>query len=135
MRHYIALIRKEPEGDFGVSFPDFPGCVTAGRSLDEARAFAHEALQLHVDGMAEDGIALPEPSSLETVMADPDDRDAVALLVSVSTGAAKAVRVSITVPEDALAEMDRYARSHGMTRSGFLVRAARAIMNKPDQAA
>jgi predicted RNase H-like HicB family nuclease len=33
MTAYIALIRKEPDSDFGVDFPDFPGCVTAGRTL------------------------------------------------------------------------------------------------------
>ena len=50
MTSYIALIHKEPRSDFGVSFPDFPGCVTAGRTLDEARKMAEEALALHVDG-------------------------------------------------------------------------------------
>jgi len=36
MANYIALLQKEEDSDFGVSFPDFPGCVTAGRTLDEA---------------------------------------------------------------------------------------------------
>ena len=31
MPSYIAIIHKEPESDYGVSFPDFPGCITAGR--------------------------------------------------------------------------------------------------------
>jgi predicted RNase H-like HicB family nuclease len=38
MRNYIGIIRKEADSDFGVSFPDFPGVVTAGKSLDDARA-------------------------------------------------------------------------------------------------
>ncbi len=37
MRHYIALLHKEPKSDYGVSFPDLPGCVTGGKTLDEAR--------------------------------------------------------------------------------------------------
>ncbi|TIV05731.1 MAG: CopG family transcriptional regulator, partial [Mesorhizobium sp.] len=37
MRHYIGLIHKDADSDFGVSFPDFPGVITAGTSLDEAR--------------------------------------------------------------------------------------------------
>ena len=37
-RQYIALIHKEDASDYGVSFPDLPGCVTAGATLDEARA-------------------------------------------------------------------------------------------------
>ncbi|MBL0942631.1 MAG: type II toxin-antitoxin system HicB family antitoxin, partial [Alphaproteobacteria bacterium] len=35
--NYIALIHKDKNSDFGVSFPDFPGCITAGKTLDEAR--------------------------------------------------------------------------------------------------
>ena len=44
MTAYTALLRKEPNSDFGVDFPDFPGCVTAGRTLDEARRMAGDSL-------------------------------------------------------------------------------------------
>jgi predicted RNase H-like HicB family nuclease len=44
MRNYIGLIHKEADSGFGVSFPDFLGVVTAGKSLDDARAMAEEAL-------------------------------------------------------------------------------------------
>ena len=81
MRAYIALIHKESTSDYGVSFPDLPGCVSAGVTLDEARAMAEEALALHIDGMVEDREPLPEPSSMEAVMADRENRDAVANLV------------------------------------------------------
>ena len=40
---YIALLRKEADSDYGVEFPDLPGCVTAGISLDDAAAMAREA--------------------------------------------------------------------------------------------
>ena len=39
---YIALLRKDADSDFSVDFPDFPGCVTAGTSLEEARLLAAE---------------------------------------------------------------------------------------------
>ncbi|MFA5120274.1 type II toxin-antitoxin system HicB family antitoxin [Zavarzinia sp.] len=125
MGPYIALIHKEAESDFGVSFPDFPGCVTAGSSLDEARAEAQEALALHVEGMIEDGEALPEPSTLAAVMAERENRDAVAFMVQLPQKASRTVRVNITLPEDLLAEIDRHAEAHGYTRSGFLAAAAR----------
>jgi len=51
MPHYIALVHKEGDSDFGVSFPDFPGCVTAGATLDEAARMAREALELHIEGL------------------------------------------------------------------------------------
>lgn len=61
-KHYIALVRKKHDSDYGISFPDFPGAVTAARSLDEAVERAGEALALHVEGMAEDGEPIPPPS-------------------------------------------------------------------------
>ena len=51
MSQYIGLIHKDADSDYGVSFPDFPGAVTAGSTLDEARAMAEEALPFHIDGM------------------------------------------------------------------------------------
>jgi predicted RNase H-like HicB family nuclease len=82
MRDYIALIHKDADSDFGVSFPDLPGVVTAGRDLDDARRLAEQALALHVEGLLEDGDAIPEPSSLDALMEDGDNRDSVAVLIS-----------------------------------------------------
>ena len=129
MRQYIALIHKDVDSDYGVSFPDFPGCVTAGGDLDAARGMAEEALAFHVDGLTEDGEALPEPSSLEAVMSDPEHRDGVAILVALAGSPAKTVRV--TLPEDALREIDSYAEAQGFTRSGFLLTAARRVLACP----
>jgi len=128
MPSYIGLIHKEAKSDFGVSFPDFPGVITAGTSLDDARAMAEEALALHVEGMTEDGDAIPEPSTLEEVMSDPDNRTGVAILVSVKTEQPKAIRVNVTLPQDVLEQIDRYAEAHGFTRSGLLTQAAKKLM-------
>ncbi|HRD44915.1 MAG TPA: type II toxin-antitoxin system HicB family antitoxin [Caulobacter sp.] len=130
MRAYIALIHKEPDSDYGVSFPDLPGCISAGLTLDEARAMAEEALALHLEGMIEDGEAIPEPSSMEEVMADRENRDAVAILVPAPAQSVKSVRVNITLPEDTLREIDAYAEASGFTRSGFLARAAKQAMGR-----
>jgi predicted RNase H-like HicB family nuclease len=132
MRNYIGLIHKDADSDFGVSFPDFPGVVTAGKSLDDARAMAEEALAFHIEGMVEDGEAVPEPSSLEDVMADPDNRDGVVILVGVKTDTRKAVRVNVTLPEDVLEQIDQFAEAHGYTRSGFLARAAKHAIEQPE---
>ncbi len=121
MTAYIALIRKDGNSDYGVDFPDFPGCVTAGRSLDEARRMAAEALALHVDGMLEDGDALPAPGTLDTVMADRDNADAVAFLVDVPEVPVRTVRVNVTLPQDVLDAIDKVTTN----RSRFLAEAAR----------
>lgn len=81
MRDYIGLIHKDEGSDYGVSFPDLPGCITAGRTLHEARAMAEEALALHLEALAEDGEAVPEPSSLGYVMSAAENREAVAIPV------------------------------------------------------
>jgi predicted RNase H-like HicB family nuclease len=85
VRNYIGLIHKDADSHFGVSFPDFPGVITAGTTPDDARAMAEEALALHLEGLAEDGEAVPEPSALEEVMSDPDNRSGVAILVPVKS--------------------------------------------------
>jgi predicted RNase H-like HicB family nuclease len=120
MTSYIGLIRKDADSDFGVDFPDFQGCVSAGVTLDEARRMAQEALELHVSGMVEDGEELPAPSSLEAIMADPENGEAVAFLVTVQEPADRAVRVNITLPERLLRRIDERAKN----RSAFLARAA-----------
>ncbi len=130
MTHYIGLIHKDAESHFGVSFPDFPGVATAGTSLDDARAMAEEALAFHIDGLIEDGAAIPEPSSLEEIMANPDNRDGVAVLIAVKTQTPKTVRVNVTLPSDVLEQVDRYAEAHGYTRSGFLTQAAKKAMGR-----
>lgn len=128
MRQYIALIHKDPDSDYGVSFPDLPGVATAGSTLDEARAMAVEALALHLEGMAEDGEDIPAPSSMEEIMKDAENKKSVAVLIEAPAAPIKTVRVNVTLPADALEEIDRYAESHGLTRSGFLAQAARKAM-------
>ena len=126
MTSYIALLRKDEASDYGVDFPDFPGCVTAGRTLDEARRMAAEALALHVEGMAEDGEAVPEPSDLDAVMATPENREAVVFLVDLPARPAPTVRVNVMLPQDVLDAIDRATTN----RSRFLAEAARAKLRE-----
>ena len=125
MANYIAVVHKDPKSDFGVSFPDFPGCITAGTTIDEAKDMANDALSLHVKGLLEDGEDIPSPSKLEDIMENPEYSDSVAILVvSISEAKPRSVRVNITVPEDMLRKIDDIAKRRGMSRSSFLVNAA-----------
>jgi predicted RNase H-like HicB family nuclease len=128
MRQYIALIHKDADSDYGVSFPDLPGVITAGSTLDEARDMAAEALALHLEGLIADGEAVPAPSSLEEIMSDAENRDGVAVLIAAPSPEVKTVRVNVTLPADVLSEIDEYAEREGFTRSGFLVQAAKKAM-------
>ena len=63
---YPAIIKKEKNGKYSVSFPDFKGgkfglCVSCGDTLEEAESNAQEALRLHVEGLR-DSSKLPTPS-------------------------------------------------------------------------
>ncbi len=120
MTAYVALLRKQTDSDFGVDFPDFPGCITAGETLEDARRMAAEALQLHIEGMIEDGDPIPAPSGLEEIMADPNHRDGVAVLID-AVIRRPAVRVNVSLPPDLLEAIDRVSQN----RSRFLADAAR----------
>ncbi len=122
MATYIALLRKEGTSDYGVDFPDLPGCVTAGRTLEEARHAAAEALALHLEGLMADGDAVPPPSGLDAVMGDPHNAEAVAFLVDAPVAAPRAIRVNVMLPEDVLRAIDRVTGN----RSRFLADAALA---------
>jgi predicted RNase H-like HicB family nuclease len=121
---YIAYLHKERNSDFGVSFPDFPGCVTAGRTLEEAQRMAAEALALHISGIADDGDPIPEPSTLDALANDPDRKDAVAFLVRVEPEMERTVRINITAREKQVKQIDSLAHRAGMTRSAYMVQSA-----------
>jgi predicted RNase H-like HicB family nuclease len=123
MRHYIGVVHKDAESDYGVSFPDFPGAVTAARTQDEAVEMAAEALALHVEGLLAEGEAIPDPSSLEQVRADPDYRDGMPVLVPLKSDAV-AVRLNVTLPGVIVRRIDAYIDASGQSRSGFLAEAA-----------
>ena len=125
----IGIIHGSP-GAYGISFPDLPGCISAGDTLDGVLAASAEAVAFHVAGMAEDGDAIPVPRQLDALKADPrfadDFADAVLVAAVPFAPPGKAVRVNITLDEHLLAAVDRAAEAIGSSRSGFLADAARA---------
>lgn len=122
--NYIAYLHKDRNTDFGVSFPDFPGCITAGRTLEEAHRMAAEALALHIAGMVEDGDTIPSPSALDDLADDPARKDAVAFLVHVDPHTDRTVRINITAREKQLERINQLANRAGMTRSAYMVASA-----------
>lgn len=63
---YPIIIEKGPTS-YGAYSPDLPGCVAAGASVEEVKALMKVAIELHLQGMIEDGDPLPEPSSAEWI--------------------------------------------------------------------
>lgn len=118
---YIAYLRKDKGSDYGVEFPDLPGCVSAGSTLEEAKAMAAEALAGHVAVLQEEGEPVPPPSTLDALADDPHRGDAVLFLVELDPGLLKSERVNVMIPRHLLGRIDA---ASGGNRSRFLVEAA-----------
>ena len=77
-KSYLVVFAKgrgEEAGLMGYS-PDVPQCVSCGDTLEEMRAMMTEALEFHLEGLAEDGLPIPEPHTT-SVEFDPAVRDEV----------------------------------------------------------
>ncbi|MGH6811111.1 MAG: type II toxin-antitoxin system HicB family antitoxin [Methylocella sp.] len=70
MTHYAAIVEDQQGKAVGVWFPDLPGCVSAGDTLDEAMLNAAEALELWAGAMIESGQEIPPPRSLTDLRGD-----------------------------------------------------------------
>lgn len=137
MKNYIGLVDYERSDDgvrdvYGIIFPDFPGCVSAGNSFEEVLRMGAEALSAHVAWMKDDGDTIPEPSSLEQVrkMAAGEDGEwldldgSIIVMVPLLIFGDYAKRVNITIPVSLLEQIDAVTTN----RSGFLAEAARQML-------
>ena len=64
---YPAIFEKAVQGHYGVSFPDLPGCISVGDTLQQAHEMAKEALGLHLWGMERDDNDIPVPASIDEI--------------------------------------------------------------------
>lgn len=125
--HYPALIEGDAGSGYGVIFPDFPGCVSAGDTLQEAALSAEESLRLHIHGMLTDGDVLPDASELDSIATDPEIVEVGRVLVRAEVPG-HAVRVNITLEQGLLAAIDATASRRNMSRSALLAQAAQAMI-------
>ncbi len=130
MKFPIAIEPGTPSTAWGVVVPDLPGCFSAGDTAEEAFVNAAEAIDAHCEVLAEDGADIPTPQPLAHWQADPEYAGWVWALVDVDVTRfqGKAEKINITIPRRILAKVDKYAKTHGLTRSGFLVQAAEQAM-------
>ncbi len=112
----------------GVTFPDFPGCFAAADEWADLPAAIQEAVQAHFHG--EGAPAVPAPTALEVLAADPQFESGIWLLADVDLTRidTSPVRLNISLPANLVEQIDVYVRNHGATRSGFLAQAARQAM-------
>lgn len=124
MTWYIALVHKDPESAYGVSFPDLPSVFSAADDEDDIVPNAIEALTL----WAEDEV-LPPPSSHADILARDDVRaelkeGAFLVRIPLVRDDTRTVRANITMEAGTLAAIDAAAKRRGLTRSAFLASAA-----------
>lgn len=62
MRYAIVIERSD--NGFGAYVPDLPGCVAAGETFAETEQLIREAIEFHLEGLREDGLAMPTPSAV-----------------------------------------------------------------------
>ncbi len=127
--HYVAFVHKDEDSCYGVSFPDIPGCTSAGDTLEEALANAREALAFHLEGEIADERELPKPRTVDEIKADPTLSDwregAMLVLVPLVMDRGTARRVNVSFDPGLLEAIDDAAKARGMSRSAFLASAAR----------
>lgn len=80
MPHYVAIVHRKP-GGYGVSFPDLPGCVSGGKTVDEAMRAARKALDLDLAGRRKAGTAAPIPRDFAAVIMSTDSKGALAFIM------------------------------------------------------
>jgi len=129
MSRYVALIDGEP-GAYGVTIPDLPGALGMGDTVNDAITSAMEGARLWVETTIERGEPVPLARPIENLRNDPDVIEALrdgAMLASVplivDTG--RTVRINLSLDAGTVTAIDEAASARGLTRSAFLVSAAR----------
>jgi predicted RNase H-like HicB family nuclease len=61
---FYAVVIEKGKTRYGAYVPDLPGCVAVGKSLEEVKAMIAEAIKVHLQGMLEEGLPIPQPTSI-----------------------------------------------------------------------
>lgn len=125
MTQFVGVVDKQAESAWGIWFPDVPGCTSAADSLDDLFPNACQALEFHLEDME-----APRPRSSGEIMKLQDVRDDIArggalMLVPLLFAENRKVRMNVTGNAYLVDAIDDAARQCGITRSAFLMQAAR----------
>ena len=123
-KYYTAFIHKEKGSIYGVSFPDFPGCVSADETQERSLRSGREALQLCVDAMFEEKLHIPEPGEVDPKWINSQAPDIIGSALIPVEVPHRTLRLNISMADHVIERIDSFAKSQGEDRSGFLTRAA-----------
>lgn len=120
---YPALIDGEKVA-YGVSFPDLPGIVAMGDTIDEALMNAEEALREYAIETEIDGDAIVRPCELDEVVVEPAQ---ILTAVPLIRQSGRSVRIHMAINEGVAVFIDSEANRRGMTRTAYVEWMARRI--------
>jgi predicted RNase H-like HicB family nuclease len=123
---YPLYVWKDANSAYGATFPDLPGVNTAADDLADLPAMAQEAAETMYEGEA----AMPDPTSIDQWTSHADYAGGFWMLVDLDRSRinTKPVRINISLSENLLNAIDKFAETQHMTRSGFLAQAAMKAM-------
>jgi predicted RNase H-like HicB family nuclease len=124
-------IHKDPGSIYGVTVPDVPGCFASGDTIAQALNNARAAIYAHIETSLELGDSVDiRPSNIEDLIDQKDYAGAIWALVDVDLSKLDPTpeRVNISLPRFVLGKIDTYIATRNEKRSGFLARAALAMI-------
>lgn len=123
MKYFYALVHKDDDSSFGVTFPDLPGCFSAADRIEDVLPNAVEALELWFEDQPD-----ADPARLDEVRAAAaDELAAGAFIVAVPriSNDHRVARVNVSLERGILDAIDKVASERSLTRSAFIAQAAR----------
>jgi len=134
--YYIAAFVPEDEGNFSVYFPDIPGAVTGGNTLEECAEYGEDILKRVLRRLSANKKDIPKPSSLSEVKklviamrqesGLETSKETHYQLFSMPSLDMTPVKITVSLPKAILEQADQKAHVYGYTRSGFLAKAVEA---------
>jgi predicted RNase H-like HicB family nuclease len=127
---YVIALLEGSKDAWGVSVPDFDGCVAMGASSEEALANAQEALRDWTEARQAGGFGVPAQRSLSELLADPEVKEALAegstlARVLLVEGIGRPVKANLSLDSGVLAAIDSTAQRLGITRSAMVEKLAK----------
>jgi len=128
---FFVVLHTDDGVHYGATVPDLPGCFSGVDTLELALQNVHEAIDMHVETLIDDGQTIPLSQSLKAHQKNKSYKNGVWAVVHVPIEKylGPAEKINITVPRVMLARIDEFAKKTGQSRSGFLVEAARHVMH------
>ncbi len=131
---YPIVIHQEGESSYGVTVPDIPGCFSSGETLDEAVASAREAIEAHLELLAEGGEEIPRAAGVSAYVNHPDYAGGVWALaeVDITPFLGKAEKINVTLPARLIRQIDARVACDPRfkSRSGFLAQSALLLLGQ-----